>query len=366
MYDDKALGKDMTLLDIGYIYAWRRKSPMRLFYRIKPEPPIENVTKPIESTVSETIHSTEPIRGETSDKEKSEHLKIHTDSQSEMSRETPEKHLPEPAIDLEKLPEKTGETFVNKNCSNEIIKQELSESQLPAMSTEISDKNEENFTEEMSVDTTNETQLIDNNDQTMNDQNPDANTTQLNNQTLNEHMTITSMMASIESAARLKDTNNEEHSDPKEIKEQLTNSNDSSSKLINIENSGKLDICSSSSDKENTDVVKITEQEVHNGQNVVQVKQTCMTENVLISKENSKVVEVNCENPPNKSGDDTIKAKAKKHPAAPGSAGGVAKKKKDALSSNNESNGVNLKTGTATTLPKKVHFDFCLYTVFPR
>ncbi|RNA41492.1 polycomb complex BMI-1, partial [Brachionus plicatilis] len=34
MYDDKPLSKDITLLDVSYIYAWRRTAPMRLFYRI--------------------------------------------------------------------------------------------------------------------------------------------------------------------------------------------------------------------------------------------------------------------------------------------------------------------------------------------
>jgi hypothetical protein len=37
MYDDKPLNKEFTLLDIAYIYAWRRTSPMRLFYRTSPK-----------------------------------------------------------------------------------------------------------------------------------------------------------------------------------------------------------------------------------------------------------------------------------------------------------------------------------------
>ena len=48
-----------------------------------------------------------------------------------------------------------------------------------------------------------------------------------------------------------------------------------------------------------------------------------------------------------------LKTKAKKNPAAPGSAGGVAKKKKDALTTNNEGNTGNEK---AIIQPKKVFF----------
>jgi hypothetical protein len=34
MYDDKPLKEELTLLDIAYMFAWRRTAPMRLFYRI--------------------------------------------------------------------------------------------------------------------------------------------------------------------------------------------------------------------------------------------------------------------------------------------------------------------------------------------
>ena len=34
MYDDSPLSEELTLLDVAYIYAWRRTAPMRLFYRI--------------------------------------------------------------------------------------------------------------------------------------------------------------------------------------------------------------------------------------------------------------------------------------------------------------------------------------------
>ncbi len=34
MYDDRPLSEELTLLDVAYIYAWRRTAPMRLFYRI--------------------------------------------------------------------------------------------------------------------------------------------------------------------------------------------------------------------------------------------------------------------------------------------------------------------------------------------
>lgn len=34
MYDDKPLNRDLTLIDVAYLYAWRRTAPMRLFYRI--------------------------------------------------------------------------------------------------------------------------------------------------------------------------------------------------------------------------------------------------------------------------------------------------------------------------------------------
>ncbi len=33
MYDDRPLSEELSLLDVAYIYAWRRTAPMRLFYR---------------------------------------------------------------------------------------------------------------------------------------------------------------------------------------------------------------------------------------------------------------------------------------------------------------------------------------------
>lgn len=57
MYDDKPLNKELTLMDVAYIYAWRRTAPMRLFYRI---------TKPIEENnqviPAENLNSIEVVQ----------------------------------------------------------------------------------------------------------------------------------------------------------------------------------------------------------------------------------------------------------------------------------------------------------------
>jgi hypothetical protein len=54
MYDDRPLSGELTLLDVAYIYAWRRTAPMRLFYRLAKS----DENRPVETAQQQQLAST--------------------------------------------------------------------------------------------------------------------------------------------------------------------------------------------------------------------------------------------------------------------------------------------------------------------
>ncbi len=334
MYDETPLKKDMTLLDVGYIYAWRRKSPMRLFYRInKATQTAEKVPEP-EAVECQVALPVEPLEAE-------ETPNSPADRDNNLDETLVEKPPPiEPA--LAKSPP----------AQIAAIKKELFQPQFASMYTSHSTNHRESeHLEEM---------LVDNNQPS----------SQLNNQTLNnETLTITSMMQSIGSAARQSaDIEKESLSahcvvvQDKSASEMMVDHDQTEMGTgSDKENSGGLMEVKLEPEQDDKEVDESKETQVSLPSMLLSTAEAIVAPLDMHKKASPIVnrtrVDSNSELNRNSDENTTTKVtKSKKNPAAPGSAGGVAKKKKDALTLNNDNNNVATNSVSSSSISKKVGF----------
>lgn len=345
MYDDTALSKELTLLDVGYIYAWRRTAPMRLFYRVKDldrhlfptqEAPMQSSLK---KTDPEAIQTEQLAQNQTSFTQNSSLTKKKSPCKTS---EQPQNNPLDPnnLIDDSTIGEETKITVeepIMPAVPNKKIQQECAEHI----------KSDDNLTvphsDGMSVNCS-----IQYNNQT-----------HCSNQTFNENLTITAMMESI---GRNADTNEKTKSPP------LTHPITQAPILQSKESCDQSEL-------ENKMNIEVNEPEADSNQIKAPVKENkepflssvpIPSDVALPNKENSetiansflmtgtvldnKVTAVSNETKP--------KTKAKKNPAAPGSAGGVAKKKKDALTTIQNNNNKVTDGTTTPAQPKKVRTNY--------
>lgn len=329
MYDDTPLRNELTLLDVGFIYAWRRIHPMRLFYRVR-EPEKESDKHELAVVADEPIAS-----AVASPKE------VVVEKTEVMIDESKQGNL---------------ETSNADENTKAVAAHEISTSCEPA-------KKELPFNEnvnEMSMDTS--------------QMNTTANNT--------ENLTITAMVASIESASRqVLETSKPDESNV------VSNQRDSTGNFKESQQSLSKKIETVTADIEMETQTNRSEVESHSDK-----ENNVVNDNLVVSvsgKKNAgmestgKVLDVSCQllkdapnaeavlNPSSISAADVVvsqatevnassaklldvtlqegsicKAKSKKNPRrktmdAPGSAGGVAKKKKDALTPQNTNDNIN-------------------------
>ena len=259
MYDDKPLSNDWTLLDIAYIYAWRRTAPMRLFYRIKSVE--ETAKQPPQKTV---------VANETTGV----------------------------LANLENKPDKKIESLKAKES--------------------LSFSEKENTEPETSLDTSHDISMP-----KQPEKREDLSTSTLHNnpnQMLNENLTIAAMVANI---GRKQEEN----------QSLMSEANKSTNETLH-------------SDKENTELAQ---------QSLMCAESIKVENNVLKDSNQQPIAETNDIAPHIDAKLNTdearTKTKAKKTPAAP--AGGVSKKKKIALTPNNDSNEHTQNNTHKMSIPKK-------------
>ena len=322
MYDDTPLRKELTLLDVGFIYAWRRNHPMRLFYRIR-----ESETEATCLELAVNLAKTEKV----------------SDQQD----------CSPPTVSTEDMTNSESQA-ISESTSNDASKLELSRSDEKASPNEVSTYQSISMSANDVINAKKELQFT--------DMDMSMDTSQHNNQTMNENLTITAMVASIESASRqITETPVSTNKIPNGFSaEPLSESRRLSNKLntntANIEQN-RLET-ESNSDKENNAVndslVINSEKRVVNPENKVlessMQKLNSTIESVINPSLTNDAVSQPVEfNNPVKLDESIVKAKSKKNPReAPGSSGGVAKKKKDALKSNN--NNVNSPDNSGNTV----------------
>ena len=350
MYDDTALGKELTLLDVGYIYAWRRSAPMRLFYRVNdlesPLFPIQTaLTLPATEKINpEPIYCEPPVQNQTLN--------------SSIQKESPCKSTEQ----LINNPPETNNLRDDSIISGE-NKAPIEEESIKPTLVEINKKSQEIIDQEHS-------KTVDQNASTV--PHPEAMSVncsiqynnQNSNQTFNENLTITAMMESI---GRNTDTNEK----PKSPQSNHLYPMDQTPKLepnsqlevkMNIEKHNQESVPNKTKDhvKENKEqqvsipfeqipVPIPSEVALPNKENSEKVANSFLITEIALDNSNKLAAAVPNENK---------KTKSKKNPAAPGSAGGVAKKKKDALTTIQNHNGKVTDGVSAPIQPKKVKNNF--------
>jgi len=259
MYDDKPLSNDWTLLDIAYIYAWRRTAPMRLFYRIKS----------IEDTP----------------KQPSQQAVVANETTGVLAN-------------LENKPDKKIESVKAKESLSFSEKENTEPETSLDTSHEISIPKQPEKPEDLSISTLHN--------------NP--------NQMLNENLTIAAMVANI---GRKQEEN----------QSLMSEVNKSTNETLH-------------SDKENTELAQ---------QSLICAEAIKVENNVLKDSNQQAIAETNDLTPlidaKLNTEETRTKTKAKKTPAAP--AGGVSKKKKIALTPNNDSNDHSQNNANKINIPKK-------------
>ncbi len=330
MYDDTPLKKEMTLLDVAYIYAWRRKSPMRLFFRINKDAVKDEKTEEPEVIV--------PIISELAEKPTIEIITKSPIASESNLNETMAAKSPqiEPTLPTElsdKIP---------------IVKKELFQPQFETKNMCVSDQKESENLEEIPVEYNQPCSV-------------------LNNQTLNnETLTIASMMQSIGSGAcRSIDMIKES----KSVALPDFDENEDKSEYEMIVDRDQVDI-GSGSDKENSvNLMDVKAEPERDEKNLAKETETSLASILLSTVDACKdiqnktspsknITQIEANPQLNNNTNQTKAIKSKKNPAAPDSAGGVAKKKKDALTPNNNNNNLTTNLIGSNTINKKVSFIF--------
>ncbi|CAF0917442.1 unnamed protein product [Brachionus calyciflorus] len=161
MYDDKPLNKELTLLDVSYIYAWRRTAPMRLFYRVNKEEEEDKINTSIPNNILASIDN----------------------NVSRKETETNEDKIVNKSLDENFKSENIEENFAKPTAKSTPQKDELSQSRLQ-IDLSVNESAKDNL--ENSVRNTSNLPALN-----------QINTSHNLNNNNNENLTITALVASI-------------------------------------------------------------------------------------------------------------------------------------------------------------------------